>query len=233
MSEEEEKSNLNPTEFMIRLLIDQYPEEKGREILEITDAMNELRVFPLSTKCLKWYNIHFIKYTPVDFVYVLNVIEKLQNPEYLLDQLVKISPLGYIQTASPIFESLHSKYHCKGEILNRWICWVDDEDRLHLLPKYGFFEYVKLAEDFQKDMQELIHKYPHYSHLYHTWSPSRPLKYIVYQQGVNFDVKTQYPDLLKQAIESYVRNTNKFLNHINENNTIFKDNDFISRSPEA
>jgi hypothetical protein len=231
MSEEVE-NNLHPTELLIRILVDQVSEEKGQEILEITDATDQLRVFPLSTKCFKWYNINLMKPVSVHFIYILNILEKLQNPQTLLDQLVKMSPIGYIQTASPIAECLYSNYPCKGEILNRWIIWVDS-DTLHLLPKYGFFEYVKLAKDFQTDMENLIKNYPHYSNTYFTWSPSKPLKYILYEQGLNFDVKTQYPDLLKTAIESHVKSTNQFLNHINVKNNIFKDNDTVSRSPEA
>ena len=233
MSEQVENT-LNPTEMLIHFITEQLPEEKNQEILEITDSTDQLRIFPMSTKCLKWYNINFIKYTPVDFVYVLNVLEKLQNPQYLLEQLKTISPIGYIQTASPISECLYSKYPCKGDILNRWIIWVNYEtNTLHLLPKYGFFEYVKLAKEFQTDMENLVQKYPHYSYSYYAWNPSRPLKYIIYEQGLNFDVRTQYPDLLKTAIESYVKSTNEFLNHINVKNNIFKDNDPISRSPEA
>jgi len=237
MSEEVE-STLKPTELLIHFLVEQLPDEKDQEILEITDAMDQMRVFPLSTKCLKWYNINFfrkiMKNNSLDFVYVLNVLEKLQNPHHLLDELKEVSPIGYIQTASPISECLYNKYPCKGDILNRWLIWVNYEDNtLHLLPKYGFFEYVKLAKEFQTDMENLIQKYPHYSYSYYTWSPSRPLKYIIYEQGLNFDVKTQYPDLLKTAIENYVKSTNEFLNHINVKNNIFKDNDSISRSPEA
>jgi hypothetical protein len=233
MSEEVE-NNLSPTELLIRILVDQISEEKGQDILEITDVIDELKVFPLSTKWFKWYNINLMEPIKVDFIYILNILEKLQNPQNLLDQLVKMSPIGYIQTASPIVECLYLNYPCKGEIMNRWIIWVDAEkNTLHLLPKYGFFEYIKLAKDFQTDMENLIKNYPHYSHSYYAWSPSKPLKYIIYEQGVNFDVKTQYPDLLKIAIENHVKTTNYFLNHINVKTNIFKDNDSISRSPEA
>jgi len=68
---------------------------------------------------------------------------------------------------------------------------------------------------------------------YYAWSPEKPLRYVIYEQGLNFDVRKDYPELLKQAIEETVQSTNDFLNHININKNIFKDNDSISSAPEA
>jgi hypothetical protein len=160
-------------------------------------------------------------------------VEKLQQPQQYLDTLAKTSIRGYIQGASPIWEAIrHGKNSCKGHILNRWVLWVDN-NVLHLLPKYTYFEYLTFTEQFQDEMTRLLQVYPHYRSMYYTWSPSKPLRYIVYEHGVNFDVQKDYPRLLTMAIEGTMKSANEFLNHINMKSNIFKDNDPIPESLEA
>ncbi|NBP59222.1 hypothetical protein EBU71_22245, partial [bacterium] len=199
------------------------------------EPQTRLRVFPRSTRSLMWSRIPvFNRFSSMDFIYMLNTLEKLQNPQLFLERIRALIPQGYIQTSSPIVECLYREKSCRGNILNRWIIWVDPETNcLHLLPKYGVFEHITLAQDFEKSMNELIATYPHYSFTYYAWSPEKPLQYIVYEQGLNFDVRKDYPELLKQAIEESVQSTNYFLNHINTNKSIFKDNDPIPSAPEA
>jgi hypothetical protein len=237
---------LTPTQIVINYLVDQLPESKEQQnILEITDiadsatleseSRQRIRIFPRSTRALLWSHIPVISRIPqMDFVYMLNTLEKLQNPHLLLERLKVASPRGYIQASSPIQECLYHEKPCRGNGLNRWIIWVERETNcLHILPKYSVFEYITLSSDFEKSMKEMVSIYPHYLFTYYSWSPDNPLQYIMYEQGLNFDARKDYPELLKQAIEESVQSTNDFLNHINTNKNIFKDNDPISSAPEA
>jgi|688.fasta_scaffold150939_3 hypothetical protein len=239
------ESNLTPTQVVIRYLADQFTETKDQTILEIVDIADpatletephkHVRMFPYSNRSLMWSRIPGLtRFMPMDFVYMFNTLEKLQNPHHFLERLKGTVTKGYIQTSSPIHECLYYEKPCRGNILNRWIIWVETETNcLHLLPKYGVFEYISLAPDFEKSMTDLLSTYPHYLYSYYAWSPEKPLRYVIYEQGLNFDVRKDYPELLKQAIEETVQSTNDFLNHININKNIFKDNDSISSAPEA
>lgn len=231
MSEESQSYS----DVIIQHLIKHLPDSKEEEVLEVTDTP-QLRIFPLSTKTLLWYKwSNVLSHTPSHFSYIVNVVEKLQNPQSFLDMLKQTSIRGYIQGASPIWECIREKDTAyKGHLLNRWVLWVEEQtNTLHVLPKYTFFEYISFAQAFHDDMVKLVEVYPHYRSIYYTWSPSKPLNYIIYEQGINFDAQKDYPIVLTRAIEQSIKSANKFLNHINMETSIFKDNDPISESPEA
>jgi len=194
-----------------------------QNILEISDQPDK-RIFDYSNQSLKWVFVEstLLKNpTSWNFSYLHLVLEKLQNPQKVLDVLQQYSSSGYIQSPSPLREYTRNKNTYRGNELSRWIIWVSPEERvLHLLPKYAFFDNISIQPEFEQQLTELIETYPHYGFTYYTWSSTQPIRYMHYEHGVNFNLYSQYASLLQNAIEQSVASTNKFLGLINETNHI-------------
>jgi hypothetical protein len=214
----------------------EYKLDEKQDILEISDQPDK-RIFEYSNQSAKWFNAESVlQSNPISshFSYLHQVLEKFQNPQQVLEKLQEYSPSGYIQSLSPLREYLKQKNTYRGHELSRFIVWVSPEDHvLHLLPKYSFFNAISIQSEFEQQLTELLEKYSHYGYTYYTWSPEQPIRYILYQHGVNFNLYTQYASLLQTAIEQSVASTNKFLGHINHINNVTPTNKLDDTLPES
>lgn len=206
------------------------------QILETTIQPSQ-KLFPKSTQSLIWYNIESVlgkspKEESFDFAYVYRILENTQNPQKVLEFLRQNATCGYIETSSPLAECIKTEDNFRGQILTRYIVWASEDGVLHLLPKYPITSSIDIKEEFELQWKDMLKTYPHYKSTYYCWNPDKPIKYILYEHGVNFNLFKDYSRLLEVAIEQSVKSTNAFLSHINEHSTVNKVDDSIPKPTE-
>ena len=166
--------------------------------------------------------------THFDFIYCRHVVEDIQNPDFALSEMLRISKRGYIETPSPLIEitkdvdaaPLSEKY-C-GYIHHRYIVWSNiQKNEIYFLPKYSCIldHMLDINDDVKRDLYNLINNYPVYWNNYFTYNigdnlENRP-NVIMYKNGVNFGVNKHmledYIALISRAINESIENTNYFV----------------------
>lgn len=161
-----------------------------------------------------------------DFCYCRHTLEDIQNPEFAFQDMVRCSQRGYIETPSPLIELLRrvdgstidgdpSLNYC-GYIHHRYIVWTNRKtNTLYFLPKYPLVEYVKFDSTFIKRMTYVANKYPVYWNNYYVWDDeTKPPNVVVYKNGVNFKILSEYSTLLYESIVCSFENTQHFIAHL-------------------
>lgn len=136
-----------------------------------------------------------------DFVYSRHTLEDIQSPNHIFQEMVRISPRGFIETPSPMAEMTP---YCDtdapglnylGYIHHRYILWSElKTNTLFCIPKYPILDYAEITP-FQ-DLKESI-----YWNNYYFWDPEHPPKMEMLKNGKNFDIRTEYQNLLNRAID--------------------------------
>ena len=202
-----------------------------KQILEIGPG---LIPFPLATKTIgcnekvRDYIDIDIDVTPLpfdnksfDFVYSRHTLEDIQNPDFVMREIVRISNSGFIETPSPLIEitkgvdftSETNNY--TGYIHHRYIIWSNIEKcEIYFLPKYSV-----IIEHFMKlNVNSDIYRSSMNWNNYFIWKDKEP-KIIVYKNAVNIGLKNNlaedYVNLLVEATKSSVENTNYFIKNYN------------------
>ena len=90
-----------------------------------------------------------------DFIYCRHVMEDIQNPDFALKEIFRVSKFGgFIETPSPIIEitkgvdaSQISNLYC-GYIHHRYIVWSNiEKNEIYFLPKYScILDHIKNDE---------------------------------------------------------------------------------------
>ena len=215
-------------------------ENKFQNILEIGPGVHP---FSLSTKTIGFNEKikNFIELDidtnklpfedgSMDFVYSRHTLEDIQNPDFCMNEIIRISNSGYIETPSPLIEVTKGvdvgdksiKY--AGYIHHRYIIWSNIEKcEIYFLPKYNsiidnFFEPNSDNSDNSDNRYNMINNNPIYWNNYFIWKDKTP-KVIMYKNGVNFGLKnnmiTDYIDLLYEAINTSIQNTVYFMINYN------------------
>jgi len=153
-----------------------------------------------------------------DFVYSRHVLEDIQNPDFAMNEIIRITKLGgYIETPSPLIEitkgvdGLGCSNMYSGYIHHRYIIWSDIlKNEIYFLPKYSCIIDNFLELNFDKDINELYDN-PYYWNNYFIWKDRKP-KIIMYKNGVNFGLNgnmiNDYIKLINEAVNTSIRNTN-------------------------
>jgi hypothetical protein len=164
-----------------------------------------------------------------DFIYCRHVLEDIQNPEFALSEMIRISKSGYIETPSPLIEitkdvdaaPLSDKY-C-GYIHHRYIVWSSiEKNEIYFLPKYSCIldHMLNITHDIKSHLYNLINNKPIYWNNYFIYDVINSPKIIMYKNGVNFNTKGRtmvedYISLITRAINESIENTNYFIHHFN------------------
>lgn len=169
-----------------------------------------------------------------DFIYCRHVLEDIQNPDFALEEIFRISTgSGYIETPSPLIEITKSvdgtafaSSYC-GYIHHRYIVWSSiEKNEIYFLPKYScILDHILAINDNSKSyMYNLINNYPVYWNNYFIYNSLNKPKVIMYKNGVNFNVKNitmieEYLYLISRAVNESIENTNYFVSaySINKN----------------
>lgn len=156
-----------------------------------------------------------------NFVYCRHTMEDIANPEFAINEMLRVSPRGYIETPSPLIEclrgvdavqsnGLHPAF-C-GYIHHRYIVWSNKSNNtVYFLPKYPIIEYLKFDDNFMKKITYIANKYPVYWNNSYLWDETNPPAIVVYRHGVNFMVQKDYGKLILEGIKASIEYTNHLL----------------------
>lgn len=155
----------------------------------------------------------------IDFVYSRYLLQEIQNPDFVIDEITRVSNSGYIETPSPLMEitkgidnSISSNFNgiFTGYIHHRYIVWSDNEKcEIYFLPKYNCILDTIMTLNIDKN----LYNNKFYRNNYFIWKDKIP-KVIVYKQGINFGFKNfiqEYLELVLEAVKKSIENTDKFL----------------------
>ena len=95
-----------------------------------------------------------------DFVYCRHVLEDLNNPQHAYNELKRVSKNGYIETPSPLIESLllevYAPFSLRGYHHHRWFIWTDSgSNAMWGLPKYGLIDIIGPNSVFMNSLIEM------------------------------------------------------------------------------
>jgi len=163
-----------------------------------------------------------------DFIYCRHVLEDIQNPDFALREIFRVSKCGYIETPSPLIEitknvdgTPFANSYC-GYIHHRYIVWSNiEKNEIYFLPKYScILEHILNINDESKPFQyNLINNFQVYWNNYFVFNINNGIpKIIMYKNGVNFGLNhngmiEDYILLVSRAINESIQNTNYFVNH--------------------
>jgi hypothetical protein len=234
MSQTQEKINLNmpldqnfwkPSLSIVDFLMKSL-DSSVKQVVEMTN--NPQQIFVPTTKRLDCFKASPTDFEHADYAFIRHGLEKVQSPQDFLEYLQRHVSKGFIETASPFVEVTRGVFRgapYRGHLHNRYISWVSKDNTLHMLPKSCLLEHLNFDEQFEKDICESLSENPFYWNSYYRWDESQPLKWVVYQQGVNLDIETDYTTLIKQSMQEHIQSTNDFLMYINNNASLYKDID--------
>jgi len=155
-----------------------------------------------------------------DFIFCRHVLEDIQNPDFALNEMFRVSKGGYMETPSPLIEitkdvdshSLSNMY-C-GYMHHRYIVWSNiQKNEIYFLPKYSCVldHMLHITEETNKHLYNLINNYPVYWNNYFLFGAQKPTV-IMYKNGVNFTLNgTNYVELVSRAVNESIQNTNYFI----------------------
>lgn len=157
-----------------------------------------------------------------DFVYCRHVLEDIQNPDFALKEITRVTKYGgYIETPSPLIEvtknvdSTHfSNLYC-GYIHHRYIVWSNiQKNEIYFLPKYSCI--LDNISNFHTNITyDIINNFPIYWNNYFIFET--PPKVIMFKNGVNFNINQngnfieEYIALINRAVNESIQNTDYFI----------------------
>ena len=102
-----------------------------------------------------WEHLSYQK--PFDFVICSQTLEHVSNPSFVLDQIQKIAPEGFISIPHKLFElrkGIHWGQPFRGALPHKWIsairpqfCGENIDYVLRMYPKLSFIDYMKFDCD--------------------------------------------------------------------------------------
>lgn len=165
----------------------------------------------------------------IDFVYSRHVLEDIQNPNFAMNEIIRVSNSGYIETPSPLIEITKGvdntplTMNYSGYIHHRYIIWSNIKKcEIYFLPKYNSIIDTYLKYNDENLHFNIINNFPIYWNNYFIWKDKTP-KIIMYKNGINFNqsgrtIIQDYINLVIQALYASIENTNYFLEKYNMNN---------------
>ena len=160
-----------------------------------------------------------------DFIYCRHVLEDIQNPDFALNEMFRVSKFGgYIETPSPLIEATknvdahpESNKYC-GYIHHRYIVWSNmQKNEIYFLPKYSCIldHFLNFEDGSKQHLYNLINDYPVYWNNYFLFDANKKPNIVMYKNGVNFGQKgnmvEEYIHLAIRAINESIQNTDYFI----------------------
>lgn len=214
MSKPEYLKPLKPT---LDYFLLQVKENKDNTVVELVNTDYRIVSFDNVTK-LPFNNPDFSIFSKENTknvaIFIRYFLERSVDPQALFEKITRLFEHGYIETSSPVIELIRGietdivdEY--RGLYETRYIVWTEEEDNsLHLLPKYGILQLAPLAEDFEKELYEFLNS-PIYWNNYYSWNKDNPPKLVVHTFGKDFDWHS-YGNLLAKAVLHNTKKTNSF-----------------------
>jgi len=143
-----------------------------------------------------------------DFVYCRHTLEDMYNPFPIVREMERVAKAGYIETPSPIAELCRGvdggAPPYRGYHHHRFIIWREG-DELRFVSKYPVVEYMDIPDE---PLTQILRARPVYWNTYHLWEDSINVRHL--QSPLHFDIPTQYPRLLSNAIAASRQATDHF-----------------------
>jgi len=158
-----------------------------------------------------------------NFVYCRHTLEDIANPQFALQEMMRVSSRGFIETPSPLIESLrridglncdgmNPELNYCGYMHHRYIVWSNKmNNTIYFLPKYPIIEYLKHNEVFLNKCVYIANNFPVYWNNYYFWDEHNTPNVVVYRHGVNFNINEDFPKLLYEGVYASIEYTNHFL----------------------
>lgn len=156
----------------------------------------------------------------IDFVYSRYTLQEIQNPDFVMNEILRVTNSGYIETPSPLIEitkgiddtqidrNLNSMY--TGYLSSRYIIWSDNEKcEIYFLPKISSI----LDNIMTLNVDKKLYENKYYRNNYFLWKDREP-KVIMYKNGINFGPENfikEYLELILTAVNKSIQNTDHFL----------------------
>lgn len=146
-----------------------------------------------------------------DFVYCRHVLEDIQNPDFVLQEIIRVAKNFYIETPSPIVETTrhidgNSPYY-RGYIHHRSIIWVSN-GVIHFLPKYPIIEYIDFV-----DYTEILTN-PMFWNTYYYVEEGQIPKWKTLKYDIDYNIRTEYKKMIELGVESCKKNVEDFFQKI-------------------
>lgn len=143
-----------------------------------------------------------------DFVVCKHTLEDMYDPFPLCAEMSRVAKAGYIETPSPIAELCRgvdglTAPPYRGYHHHRFVVW-QTHDELRFVSKYPLIEYMDFSYD---DVAERLRQ-PKYWNTYHVWNGELKVRHV--QSPLDYDIPSQYGEVLKTAIEDSTRATDAF-----------------------
>eukprot|EP00388_Colpodella_angusta_P027649 GDKK01010097.1.p1 GENE.GDKK01010097.1~~GDKK01010097.1.p1 ORF type:complete len:258 (+),score=12.71 GDKK01010097.1:15-788(+) len=141
-----------------------------------------------------------------DFVYCRHLMEDLNNPVGAFREMTRLSKRGYIETPSPLIESLEIDYISLGKGMtgyphHRFLFWTyTPTNTLYAIQKFPAINIVSRSELQLAQWVRISQELPHFFNNYYQWDMNAGLmpKIVMLKHGVNYDI--DYPDTYGEAI---------------------------------
>lgn len=164
-----------------------------REKLTVCDITKERLPFP---------DKHF------DFVFCRHTVEDMLDPFRACEEMSRVGKSGYIETPSPLVELCRGADGdappYRGYHHHRFVVWAY-EGVLNFVTKYPVVEYLKIDDAV---LVSTLRSGPRYWNTYFPWVDRIPVKH--WQSPLDFDIPSEYPRILREAVAQSVIATNVF-----------------------
>lgn len=154
-----------------------------------------------------------------DFIYARHVLEDLQNPDFALNDFIRSSQNGYMETPSPLVELMSgvdgnqtlSAFY-KGYIHHRYFVWSDIKtNTIYFLPKMPIIEKMQIPDAIRPKIAYLLNHYPVYWNNYFIFKDGVKPNIVMYKHSINYDIFKDTMNLILNGIITSIANTNYFV----------------------
>jgi len=153
-----------------------------------------------------------------DFLYARHVLEDVQNPDFALREMFRVSKSVYIETPSPLIEMM--RYidaerddalvnQMRGYMHHRYLVW-SDQATIYFLPKLPLIECVALDPDLEARFRQIANQFPVYWNNYYLVE-ERDFQPEIVMVSDDLHIYRDYLTTILQGIETSLNNTNRFV----------------------
>lgn len=149
-----------------------------------------------------------------EFCYCRHALEDMYNPFAACAEMSRVAKAGYVETPSPIAELCRGvddgcgSY--RGYHHHRFIVW-EHGGALQFVSKYPLVEWLQADDDV---LVNTLKSGPRHWNTYHLWFDHIELKH--WQSPLDFDLPTEYPKIMRDAVAQSVAATNAFCDAIRQ-----------------
>lgn len=156
-----------------------------------------------------------------DFVYCRHLMEDLNNPLGAFREMTRLSKRGYIETPSPLIESLvidEMSLDMPGYPHHRFLFWTHQPtNTLFALQKFPAINNLPRTMAQVTQWVKIVQELPHFFNNYYQWDVDAGLmpKIVMLKHAVhyNIDFPTTYHDVINRGAQVSTESTQHFFDH--------------------